>query len=85
MGITHFQWDEECQIAFENLKTYQSLSKLLTHPEPGDELQVYLSVSHGAVSSVLIKEDDKGQRPIHYASHVLHGPEERYPVINKFV
>ncbi|GAA0171351.1 hypothetical protein LIER_25402 [Lithospermum erythrorhizon] len=36
-----------------------------------------------AVSSALVRETEGVQRPIYYVSHVLHGAEERYSVIDK--
>ncbi|GAA0138842.1 hypothetical protein LIER_00508 [Lithospermum erythrorhizon] len=80
-----FTWDEECSKSFEELKTYLGSQKILTRPEGKEELQLYLAISEGAVSSVLIREEEKIQKPIYYISHVLHGPEENYPLIEKFV
>ncbi|GAA0155370.1 hypothetical protein LIER_13117 [Lithospermum erythrorhizon] len=71
--------------AFEELKLYLGSPKLLTRPEEGEELQLYLAVSKGAVSSVMLREERGAQRPIYYVSHVLHGPEENYLIIEKFV
>ncbi|GAA0145392.1 hypothetical protein LIER_05597 [Lithospermum erythrorhizon] len=39
----------------------------------------------GAVSSVLVREEEGSQRPIYFVSYVLHGAEEPYPLIDKFV
>ncbi|GAA0154370.1 hypothetical protein LIER_12368 [Lithospermum erythrorhizon] len=80
-----FLWDSECDKAFKELKDYLGSPKLLTRPEGIEELQLYLTVSEGAVSSVLVKEKESTQKPISYVSHVLHGAEESYPLIDKFV
>ncbi|CAL9018079.1 unnamed protein product [Prunus brigantina] len=48
------KWDEECEVAFQNLKTYLTSPPLLSKPVPGEDLFVYLSVSNSAVSSALI-------------------------------
>ncbi|GAA0160784.1 hypothetical protein LIER_17260 [Lithospermum erythrorhizon] len=80
-----FEWDEECTKAFSELKDYLGSPKLLTRPEEGEDLQLYLAVSEGAVSSVLVRRVERTQKPIYYVSHVLHGPEESYPLIDKFV
>ncbi|GAA0183628.1 hypothetical protein LIER_31006 [Lithospermum erythrorhizon] len=45
---------EKCSF---RLKLYLGSPKLLTRPEEGEELQVYLAVSEGAVSSVLLREE----------------------------
>ncbi|GAA0159599.1 hypothetical protein LIER_16337 [Lithospermum erythrorhizon] len=42
-------------------------------------------VSEGVVRSVLLREERGAQRPIYYFSHVLHGPEKNYLLIDKFV
>ncbi|GAA0152666.1 hypothetical protein LIER_11087 [Lithospermum erythrorhizon] len=54
-------------------------------PEGKEELQLYIAVTNGAVSSVLVREEARVQKPIYYLSHVLHGPEENYPQIDKLV
>ncbi|GAA0163158.1 hypothetical protein LIER_39536 [Lithospermum erythrorhizon] len=36
------------------------------------------------ISGVLVRESDGVQKPIYYVSHVLHGSEENYPIIDKF-
>ncbi|XP_065002236.1 uncharacterized protein LOC135635220 [Musa acuminata AAA Group] len=46
---------------------------------------LYLAASPHAVSSVLIKESSSEQLPIYYVSHILSGPEGRYPPIEKLV
>ncbi|GAA0143989.1 hypothetical protein LIER_04548 [Lithospermum erythrorhizon] len=79
-----FHWDEECDRAFEELKEYLRSPKLLSRPEVNEELQLYLAVSDGEISNVLIREVKGTQKPIYYVSHVLHGAEENYPLIDKF-
>ena len=48
-----FQWDDKCEEAFQDLKEYLTQAPMLTAPEPGDELFMYLSVSDHAVSAML--------------------------------
>ncbi|XP_075669827.1 uncharacterized protein LOC142639552 [Castanea sativa] len=78
-----FEWTVECQQAFEDLKVYLSSPPLLSPSQPGEELFLYLAISLAAVSAALIREDDKVQRPVYYASKALHGVEERYPPMEK--
>ncbi|GAA0176039.1 hypothetical protein LIER_29103 [Lithospermum erythrorhizon] len=80
-----FEWDEECTKAFSELQDYLGSPELLTRPEGGEDLQLYLAVSKGAVSSVLVRDAEGTQKPIYYVSHVLHGLEESYPLIDTFV
>ena len=44
---------------------------------------LYLAVSPTAVSAALIKEEEKVQKPVYYASWALHGAEERYLPMEK--
>uniref|UniRef100_A0A2N9J3I5 Integrase catalytic domain-containing protein n=1 Tax=Fagus sylvatica TaxID=28930 RepID=A0A2N9J3I5_FAGSY len=51
-----FQWTEECQRAFEELK---------------------LALSSSAVSSALIRKEERIQKPVYYTSRALKGAEEK--------
>ena len=52
---SRFEWDEGCGKALEELKKYMSSAPLLTTPEEGQPLFLYLAVSDHAVSLVLVK------------------------------
>ncbi|KAK3016394.1 hypothetical protein RJ639_007372 [Escallonia herrerae] len=78
-----FEWTEECQKSFEELKHYLSSLPLLTKPVTGEDLFIYLSISEVAVSTVLIQEEEGRQRPVYYISKVLQDVETRYPRIDK--
>ena len=78
-----FEWTDECQQAFEQLKAYLSAPPLLSPSQPGEELFLYLAISPAAVSVVLIKEEEKVQKPVYYASRALRGAEERYLPMEK--
>ena len=51
-----FQWDEECDTAFRDLKDYLMQAPMLTTPEPGEDLFMYLLVSKHVVSVVLLRD-----------------------------
>ena len=51
----------------------------------GEELYLYLVVSPHAVSSALIREEGKVQKPVYYTSRALRGAEGRYPLMEKLV
>ena len=53
-----FEWTDECQQTFENLKVYISSPLLLSPSKPGEELYLYLAVSQVAVSAALVREED---------------------------
>ena len=78
-----FEWNSECTEALQNLKRYLSTPPLLSTPEPGKELYLYLAVSDHAVSAVLIREVGKDQRPIYYVSKTLLDAETRYLPLEK--
>ena len=40
-----FEWTNECQQAFENLKLYLSSPSLLSLSKPGEKLYLYLAIS----------------------------------------
>ena len=53
-----FEWTDECQQTFENLKVYISSPLLLSPSKPGEELYLYLAVSQVAISAALVREED---------------------------
>ena len=59
---------DECQQAFQDLKAYLTIAPLLSPSIPGEELYLYLAVSPHAVSSALIREEGRIQKPVYYIS-----------------
>ena len=80
-----FEWTDECQKAFHDLKMYLTTTPLLSSSMLGEELYLYLVVTPHTVSSVLVREEDKVQKPVYYTSRALRGTEGRYPLIEKLV
>ena len=78
-----FEWMDECQKAFQDLKAYLTTAPLLSSFIPSEELYLYLAVSPHAVSSALIREEWKIQKPVYYTSRVLREVEGRYPMMEK--
>ncbi|GKV35867.1 hypothetical protein SLEP1_g44073 [Rubroshorea leprosula] len=76
----HFQWTDECQRAFDELKQYLASAPLLFKPIERESLCLYLGVTEEAVSSVLLREENRNQKPICYVSKVLQGAEQNYPL-----
>ncbi|XP_034197876.1 uncharacterized protein LOC117613376 [Prunus dulcis] len=79
------KWDEECEVAFQNLKTYLTSPPMLSKPVPGEDLFVYLAVSNSAISSALIREELGAQHPVFYTSKALLDAETRYPKLEKLI
>uniref|UniRef100_A0A2N9G960 Reverse transcriptase domain-containing protein n=1 Tax=Fagus sylvatica TaxID=28930 RepID=A0A2N9G960_FAGSY len=67
----------------ESLKKYLTKPPLLSPSKQGEELYLYLAVSPAAVSSALIREEERRQLPVYYTSRALRGAEERYPAYGK--
>ena len=78
-----FEWTDKCQKVFQDLKDYLTTAPLLSPSMQGKELYLYLAVSPHAVSSALIREEGKVQKPMYYTSRALRGVEGRYPLIKK--
>ncbi|KAL5549486.1 hypothetical protein UlMin_004717 [Ulmus minor] len=72
-----------CEQSFQELKTYLGRPPLLSKPQEGESLILYLAVSKGAVSSALIREEEGVQWPIYYTSKSLLDAETRYPEVEK--
>ena len=52
-----FEWTNECQTAFQDLKMYLITTLLLSPFVMGEELFLYLAVTPHTVSSALIREE----------------------------
>ena len=78
-----FEWTDEYQRVFEDLKAYLTMAPLLSPSVVGEELYLYLAVTPHTVSSALIREEDKVQRPMYYTSKALRGAKGRYPQMEK--
>ncbi|XP_025662052.1 uncharacterized protein [Arachis hypogaea] len=80
---TTFQWDEECEVAFQSLKQFLSKPPILQKPKIGETLYLYLSITDTAISSVLVTEDERGQLPVYFISKSLQNAELHYPRLEK--
>ena len=74
-----FEWTNECQKAFEDLKKYLSSLPLLSPSKPGEELYLYIVVSQAAVSTALVTEEEGTQRLVYFISRAFRGAEGKYP------
>ncbi|KAG7588540.1 Ribonuclease H-like superfamily [Arabidopsis suecica] len=82
-GNKIFRWDDQCEAAFGQLKTYLTTPPILSKPESDEKLYLYISVSNHSVSGVLVREDRGEQKPIFYISKSLTSPETRYTMMEK--
>jgi len=60
------KWNSECEEAFRKLKEYVTNPPLLSCPDEGEILYLYLAVFPSAVSSVLVREDSGLQKPVYF-------------------
>ena len=78
-----FEWTDECQKAFKDLKKYLSSPPLLSPSMPREELYLYIAVSQAVVSTALVRDEGGSQRPVYFISRAFRGAEERYPRMEK--
>lgn len=62
-----------------------STPPILSKPEAGENLILYLATTEHAISSVLVREEGRQQKPVYYVSKRLLGAESRYPSMEKLV
>ncbi|GJU91784.1 reverse transcriptase domain-containing protein [Tanacetum coccineum] len=75
----------DAELAFKQLKQYLLELPLLVAPKPKEELIVYLSASHGAISAVLMTERGTVQKLVYFVNRALQGPELNYTPMEKLV
>ena len=80
-----FEWTEECALAFQQLKEYLSHPPIISSPEIGEVLFVYIAVAPHVVSLILIWVDSGIQQPVYYVSKSLHEAEVRYLLLEKVI
>jgi ribonuclease HI len=80
-----FRWTNEAEEAFQQLKHHLASLPKLVAPRPGEELIMYLSATHGAVSAVLLTDRDSVQTPIYFVSKALKKTEVNYSAMEKLV
>ncbi|GJW19901.1 reverse transcriptase domain-containing protein [Tanacetum coccineum] len=82
---SNFHWTPEAEQAFKQLKQHLSELPLLVAPKPKEELIMYLSASHRAISAVLMTERGTIQMPVYFICRALQGPELNYTPMEKLV
>lgn len=78
-----YVWTLECEEAFQRLKEYLTKAPILSRPESGENLYMYLSMSNHAVSVVLVRIEIDSQKPVNYVSKTLLEAEVRYLPLEK--
>ena len=58
-GNKKFEWTEECESAFLDLKAHLAEPPVLSKPKAGEPLFLYLAVTEDAASVILVREEDQ--------------------------
>ena len=67
----NFEWKKEYEKAFQDLKRFLMEAPMLSKPRDGELLYIYLLVTEKAISSILVREKKKQQRPVYYVNKAL--------------
>ncbi|GJS73102.1 reverse transcriptase domain-containing protein [Tanacetum coccineum] len=80
-----FQWTQEAEVAFKQMKKLIAELPMLTAPKEKEELIIYLAAAKEAISAVLMTERGGKQLPVYFVSRALRGPEVNYTPMEKLV
>lgn len=78
-----WEWNAQCQAAFERLKGLLQSPPVLAQPEPYSSFQVHCDSSDVGLGAVLMQTIEGEDRAIAFASRALHGAELRYSTSEK--
>ncbi|GJS51763.1 reverse transcriptase domain-containing protein [Tanacetum coccineum] len=80
-----FQWTQEAEASFKQMKALISELPMLSAPKEKEELIMYLAAAKEAISAVLITERDGKQMPVYFVSRALQGLKINYTPMEKLV
>ena len=72
-GKRNFKWTQGRKDAFQALMNHLERPPILSKPVDHEDLYIYLAMSVHAISAALLREENRIQRPIYYASKRLMG------------
>lgn len=77
-------WSNECQQAFENIKSLMCSSPVLIAPQFDKTFMLQVDASQVGAGAVLLQEDDQGMvRPVSFFSKKFNRYQLNYSVIEK--
>ncbi|GJX40553.1 reverse transcriptase domain-containing protein [Tanacetum coccineum] len=80
-----FQWTQEAEVAFKQMKKLIAELPMLTAPKEKEELIIYPAAAKEAISAVLMIEMGGKQLPVYFVIRALRGPEVNYTPMEKLV
>ncbi|GKE79941.1 reverse transcriptase domain-containing protein [Tanacetum coccineum] len=80
---TPFEFDDECQKAFELLKEKLTCAPVIVSPNWNLSFELMRDASDFAVGAVLGQKDGKNFHPIYFASKTLNPAQQKYTVTKK--
>ena len=79
-----FDWTEECETAFKNLKERFAKTPVLLIPDPTKPFVIESDASKFATGAVLRQKDDNGDwHPCGYISHSFDATQRNYEIYNR--
>ncbi|GJZ39128.1 putative nucleotidyltransferase, ribonuclease H [Tanacetum coccineum] len=78
-----FNFDEECNKAFETLKEKLTNAPIMVSPNWSLPFELMCDASDFAIGAVLGQREEKHFRPIHFASKTLNSAQQNYTVTEK--
>ena len=85
----HFIWTDAAAAGLDEIKTLLASNPVLTAPNMGEPMLLYIAATHQVVSAVLVVEREVDgykfplQKPVYYVSTVLTPCKSRYPHYQK--
>ena len=74
-----FHWSEDCQAAFDQLKTLLTTSPIMAFPDFSQAFRLYTDASIAGLGAILVQVRDGKERIICCASRALNQVEKSYP------
>lgn len=79
-----FNWSDQCEKAFEELKAMLQRAPVLTAPDFSSPFKLAVDASDVAAGAVLLQEDDEGiEHPVCYFSKKFNKSQRNYSTIEK--
>lgn len=78
-----WEWDEKCQLVFDEMKKELCLMTLLTHYDPKKEIIVTCDASDDGIAGVLSHKINGDEKPVFFVSRTLSVAEKKYPILHR--